>query len=77
MQTTLTIHCAGAAAITKCKNGFLPTDGSKKLIVSLSIIWKLFKDFNLRSITLLLFQFLITMPRLRYMTLKAESKTLS
>ncbi|KAI1670796.1 Hydroxymethylglutaryl-coenzyme A reductase [Pyrenophora tritici-repentis] len=32
MQTTLTIHCVGAAAITKCKNGFLPTDGSKKLI---------------------------------------------
>ncbi|CAE7028420.1 hypothetical protein P3342_006211 [Pyrenophora teres f. teres] len=32
MQTTLSIHCVGAAAITKCKNGFLPTDGSKKLI---------------------------------------------
>ncbi|KAL7780563.1 hypothetical protein CFE70_010587 [Pyrenophora teres f. teres 0-1] len=34
MQTTLSIHCVGAAAITKCKNGFLPTDGSKKLITT-------------------------------------------
>ncbi|PSN61501.1 hypothetical protein BS50DRAFT_651725 [Corynespora cassiicola Philippines] len=32
MQTTLSIHCVGAAAITKCKQGFLPTDGSKSLI---------------------------------------------
>ncbi|PVH98871.1 hypothetical protein DM02DRAFT_530266 [Periconia macrospinosa] len=31
LQTTLTIQCVGAN-IVKCKQGFLPTDGSKKLI---------------------------------------------
>lgn len=28
MQTTLTIHCVGAAAIQKCKEGFLVNDRS-------------------------------------------------
>ncbi|KAL1794092.1 hypothetical protein ACET3X_007513 [Alternaria dauci] len=37
MQTTLSIHCVGAAAITRCKNGFLPTNGSMKLIVQNSL----------------------------------------
>ncbi|TKW48925.1 hypothetical protein CTA1_7185 [Colletotrichum tanaceti] len=31
MQTTLSIHCVGADAITRCKQGFLPTDGSMTL----------------------------------------------
>ncbi|KAF9873879.1 hypothetical protein CkaCkLH20_08613 [Colletotrichum karsti] len=31
MQTTLSIHCVGAEAITKCKQRFLPTDGSMSL----------------------------------------------
>ncbi|CCF41324.1 hypothetical protein CH063_11640 [Colletotrichum higginsianum] len=31
MQTTLSIHCVGAEAITRCKQRFLPTDGSMTL----------------------------------------------
>ncbi|KAL3420570.1 hypothetical protein PVAG01_07015 [Phlyctema vagabunda] len=32
MQTTLSIHCVGAAAITACKQRFLPTDGRMSLV---------------------------------------------
>ncbi|TDZ29778.1 hypothetical protein C8035_v004212 [Colletotrichum spinosum] len=35
MQTTLSIHCVGAEAITRCKQRFLPTDGSMSLTASL------------------------------------------
>lgn len=33
-QTTLTLDCVGPAKILKCKQGFLPPDGSKTLTVS-------------------------------------------
>ncbi|KAF2856202.1 hypothetical protein T440DRAFT_463539 [Plenodomus tracheiphilus IPT5] len=32
MQTTLSIHCPGAAAIVRCKQGFLPPNGNLTLI---------------------------------------------